>query len=69
MSKHRPPRAPPPASGVTSASTLAEILRANIRTRLEIIGRQAFAELRALEAELADMPPVPPRETPPANEG
>lgn len=69
----RPPRrttrAPLTASSVTSQSSPAAILRAKVLTHLEIIGRQAFAELQALEAQLADMPPLAPREPPPANEG
>ena len=77
MSKHRPPHVPSTDPGakagvtpnVTSDSSHRQILRANVLTRLEIIRRQAFADLQALEAQLADMPPLAPREPPPANDG
>lgn len=68
MSKHRPPRASSAKSGVTPGSSLTEILRAEVRTRLEILGQQAFADLQALETQLAEMRPAPSQDPLPANE-
>ena len=64
MSKHRPPPLPAlPAgaftSGLTSASTFQEVELARIRIRGEINRRRAYAELLALEAELAKTPALP----------
>jgi hypothetical protein len=65
----RPPRASSAKSSVTPASSLTEILRAEVKTRLEILRRQAFADLQALEAQLVEIPPAPPQDPRPANEG
>lgn len=69
MSKHRPPRTPSAAAGVTSESSSLEILGAKIRLQTEILRRQHFADLQALEARLAAMPPLPSQDETPANEG
>lgn len=64
MSKHRPPSQSQSQSqgrpkDVTSASSAVEIMRAKVAAQLEIIGRQAYADLLALRAELAKLPPLP----------
>jgi hypothetical protein len=72
MSKHRTPIPGQPASdpsqGVTSASSLVEILRAKAVVRQEIIRRLDYQELLKLQATLAKLPPVPEDSGPSANE-